>query len=135
MSKLIITFLVTISTLANGAQPVDLDEHLDQALKNGSAKHLLSNSWPGLAAANQALQRAGLKPAGQWQVSSTKNGGVGQTGCSFLTTSFSISTPTPKKPKSNLGIRDACTSLPKVELNYAPHDPLSSFFLGSFGPS
>lgn len=98
MSKLIITFLVTISTLANGAQPVDLDEHLDQALKNGSAKHLLSNSWPGLAAANQALQRAGLKPAGQWQVSSTKNGGVGQTGCSFLTTSFSINTPTPKHP-------------------------------------
>lgn len=98
MSKLIITCLLTISTLANGAQPVDLDEHLDQALINGSAKHLLSNSWPGLAAANQALQRAGLKPEGAWQVDSAKNDEIGKTGCSFLTTSFYINTPTPKNP-------------------------------------
>lgn len=89
---------LTWSLVGYAAQPVDLDQHLDETVKNGSATHTVRNEWPGLAAANQALQRVGLKPAGQWQVSSTRDGGVGQTGCSFLTTSFYINTPTPKNP-------------------------------------
>lgn len=99
MTKHLLLILVVLVPAVVQADPgVDLDEHLDQVLKNGSARHVLSNTWPGLAAANQALQRAGLNPAGQWQVSSTKNGGVGQTGCSFVSTSFYISTPTPYNP-------------------------------------
>lgn len=90
--------LLACSLIARAAQPVDLYEHLDQVLKNGSAKHLLSDSWPGLAAAKQALGRAGLKPDGAWRVESSKNDDIGQTGCSFVATSFLINTPTPKNP-------------------------------------
>lgn len=89
---------LTWSLVGYAAQPVDLDQHLDQALKNGSASHVLNDSWPGLTAANQALARAGLKPDGVWRVDSVKNDAIGNTGCSFLTTSFSINTPTPKHP-------------------------------------
>ena len=90
--------LAVASSLVHAGEQVDLDQHLNEALKNGSAKHLLSDSWPGLAAAKQALGRAGLKPDGAWRVESSKNDDIGQTGCSFVATSFLINTPTPKNP-------------------------------------
>lgn len=89
---------LTWSLVGYPAQPVDLDQHLDQALKNGSASHTIYSDWPGLSAANHALERAGLKPEGAWRAKSIKSGDVAETGCSFMITSFYISTPTPKNP-------------------------------------
>lgn len=98
MTRLIPTFMALASTLALASQPVDLDEHLYDALKNGSASHTLNTNWPGLSAANQALERAGLKPEGAWRAESIKLSDVGETGCSFITTSFSLNTPTSSNP-------------------------------------
>lgn len=98
MTRLIPAFMALASTLALASQPVDLDQHLDEALKNGSASHTLNTNWPGLSSAKQALGRAGLKPEGAWRAKSIESGDVAGTGCSFITTYFSVSTPTSSNP-------------------------------------
>lgn len=99
MTRLIPAFMALASTLALASQPVDLDQHLNEALKNGSASHTLNANWPGLSAANHALELAGLKPEGAWRAKSIKSGDVAETGCSFITTFFSVNTPTQTSPE------------------------------------
>lgn len=90
--------LAVASSLVHAGEQVDLDQHLNEALKNGSASHTLNSNWPGLSAANHSLERAGLKPEGAWRAKSIKSGDVAGTGCSFITTSFSLNTPTSSNP-------------------------------------